>query len=110
MRFIGLGGLSIPDMPAPIMTTVALVKSLFPTGRRVLIVADILERIEHVPFERQVNRGQRSSGYNPELPRRQTIVLITQPSGYRGQLSFAYASLMQRVSKLQEIVRDYSIP
>jgi hypothetical protein len=54
------------------MTTVALVKSLFPTGRRVLLDADILDldEIDHVPFEGQVNRGQRRSGYNPKLPRR----------------------------------------
>lgn len=45
-------------MPAPIMTTVALVKSLFPTGRRVLLDADILDEVDYALFERQVNYGR----------------------------------------------------
>ena len=35
--------MNLPDMPAPIIITVALVKSLFPTGRRVLEGKDILD-------------------------------------------------------------------
>lgn len=34
-------------MPAPIMTTVALVKSLFPTGRRVLLDATIIDEADY---------------------------------------------------------------
>src|SRR4051812_17909540 len=33
---------SVPDIPAPMITTVALVKSLFPTGRRVLTGVDMV--------------------------------------------------------------------
>lgn len=34
-----------PDMPAPMMATVAFVKSLLPTGSRVLYGVDILVRV-----------------------------------------------------------------
>lgn len=34
-------------MPAPIMTTVALVKSLFLTGRRVLLDATIMDEVDY---------------------------------------------------------------
>jgi hypothetical protein len=52
----------LPDMPAPMMITVALVKSLFPTGRRVLVGGDILPVIER---RRGCKEGCRTRGDNP---------------------------------------------
>lgn len=54
--------------------------------------------------------GSAARDITQSFPARETIVPIIQSSGCRGQLSFAYACLIERVSKLQETARGYSVP